>query len=275
VISIKVAYQGMRIVWDEWEDGYEANSMNPVQSTTKVWGDGNPFNGIAPGYSTDLIPAGGSIVLDNTMNAVPRNPATIRYDGKDKISSSGQLAVTQVSGEPTLMPVQAIKTNVTSTYDFGQSFTIPLGQDFNSRDFRYTALFIRASQNNTTVQIDKDNNGTFETTTVLNEGNSFLLNGGVLTGATVASDKPVGVELNAGGVDQYSIRNAPIFPATWYSHTYYTPVPTSDNAADNPKDSSVVMMYNSLNRPISINWYSGIPSSGVITIPAKSAVRFP
>ena len=246
IISIKVPYPGMKIYWDEWEDGYESNILNPTQSTTKVWGDGNPYNGIAPGYPNDIIPAGGSIILDNTMPANPRNPANFYYDGRDKIVSSGQIAVTQVSGEPTRMPVQAIKTNVTSTYDFGQSFTIPLGEDFNSQDFKYTALFIRASQDNTTVSIDKDNNGTLETTTVLNEGQCYLVNGGVLTGATVTSDKPIGVELNAGGVDQYSIRNAPIYPATWYSNTYYTPVPTSDNATDNPKDTSAVMFYNSL-----------------------------
>ncbi len=276
VISVKIPYPGMTLVWDEWEDGYEANPLNPTQSTTKVWGDGNPFNGIAPGYPSDVIPAGGSIsILDNTMNASPRNPAQIFYDGKDKVVSTGEIAMTQVAGEPTLMPVQAIKTNITSTFDYGQSFTIPLGENFPSRDFRYTALFIRASQNNTTVNIDKDNNGTFETTTILNEGESYLVNGGVMVGATVASDKPVGVELNAGGVDNYSVRNAPIFPATWYSNTYYSPVPTSDNATDNPKDTSVVMLYNSLNRSININWYSGIPSNGVITVPAKSAVRFP
>ena len=109
----------------------------------------------------------------------------------------------------------------------------------------------------------------------LNEGQTYFVDGGVITGATVTSDKPVGVELNAGGVDQYSIRNAPIFPATWYSNTYYTPVPTSDNAGDNPKDTSVVMFYNSLSRPININWYSGAPANGVINVPAKSAVRFP
>lgn len=275
IISIKVPYPGMKIYWDEWEDGYEANILSPTQSTTKVWGDGNPYNGIAPGYPNDIIPAGGSIILDNTMVANPRNPANIYYDGRDKIVSSGQIAVTQVSGEPTRMPVQAIKTNVTSTYDFGQSFTIPLGQNFNSQDFKYTALFIRASQDNTTVSIDKDNNGTLETTTVLNEGQCYFVNGGVLSGATVTSDKPVGVELNAGGVDQYSIRNAPIYPATWYSNTYYTPVPTSDNAGDNPKDTSVVMFYNSLNRPININWNSGVPANGVINVPAKSTVRFP
>jgi hypothetical protein len=275
IISIKIPYAGMTIVWDEWEDGYEANAMNPTQSTTKVWGDGNPYNGIAPGYPSDIIPANGNIILDNTMNANPRNPATIYYDGKDKITSNGQLAVTQVTGEPSIMSVQAIKTNVTSTYDFGQSFTIPLGQDFPSQDFKYTALFIRASQDNTVVSIDKDNNGTLETVVTLNEGQSYLVNGGVKTGATVTSTKPVGVELNSGGVDNYSIRNAPIYPATWYSNTYYTPVPTSDNAFDNPKDTSAVMFYNSLNRSININWSSGAPATGVITIPAKSAVRFP
>ena len=275
IISVKIPYPGMTIVWDEWEDGYEANALNPTQSTTKVWGDGNPFNGVAPGYGSDIIPAGGSIVLDNTMNANPRNPVNIYYDGKDKVVTSGQVALTQVSAEPSIMSVQSIKTNVTSTYDFGQSFTIPLGEDFPSRDFRYTALFIRAAENNTVISIDKDNNGTFETTATLQEGQSYLLDGGVLTGATVASTKPVGVELNAGGVDNYSIRNAPVFPATWYSNTYYTPVPTSDNAGDNPKDTSAVMFYNSLNRSININWYSGAPASGVIAVPAKSAVRFP
>ena len=275
IISLKMPYPGMTIVWDEWEDGYEENALNPTQSTTKVWGDGNPYNGIAPGYTDDIIPAGGSIVLDNTMPANPRVPANIFYDGRDKITSSGQISITQVSGEPTWLPVQSIKTNVTSVFNFGQSFTIPLGEDFPDQDFKYTALFIRASEDSTTVSIDKDNNGTFETTAILNEGQSLLVNGGVKVGATVTSDKPVGVELNSGGVDQYSIRNAPIYPATWYSNTYYTPVPTSDNAGDNPKDTSAVMFYNSLSRAIKINWTSGAPASGVINLPAKGVVRFP
>src|SRR6185503_5204541 len=66
-----------------------------------------------------------------------------------------------------------------------------------------------------------------------------------------------------------------IFPATWYSNVYYTPVPTSDVVTDVIKDTAVVMLYNSLNRTINVNWYSGAPASGVIAIPAKSAVRFP
>ncbi len=275
VISLTIPYPNMQIRWDEWEDGYEANTMNPTQTTTKVWGDGNPYNGVAPGYPNDIIPAGGSIVLDNTMPANPRVASSLFYDGKDKITSSGQIAVTQVCGEPTWMPVQAIKTNVTSTADFGRSFTVPLGENFNNQDFKYTALFIRAELDNTSVDIDKNNDGIFESTINLNQGNSYLVDGGVNYGATVTSNNPIGVELNSGGVDNFSIRNAPIYPATWYSNVYFTPVPTSDNAVNSPKDTSVVMLYNSLSRPLNITWNSGLPATGTINLPAKSAVRFP
>ncbi len=77
VISLTIPYPGMTIVWDHWEDGYEINPWDPLQTTTKVWGDGNPYNGIAPGYANDIIPAGGSIILDNTMPANPR--VSIKY----------------------------------------------------------------------------------------------------------------------------------------------------------------------------------------------------
>ena len=274
VISMKMPYPGMTIVWDHWEDGYEVNALDPLQTTTKVWGDGNPYNGIAPGYSSDIIPAGGSIVLDNTIPTNPRVATNIFYDGKDKITASGQLTVTQVSGEPSIMAVQCMKTNVSPTSDYGTSFTIPAGQNFPSQDFRYTSLFIRASQNNTTVSIDKDNNGTLETTATINEGQVMHINGSVLSGATVTATAPIGVELHFGGNDNYSSRDVPIFPASWYYHTYFSPVPTtgSSNAI---KDTAVVMLYNSLNRPITINWSSGIPTSGSVTLAAKSVVRFP
>lgn len=274
VISLKMPYPGMVVVWDQWEDGYEANPLNPTQSTTQVWGDGNPYNGIAPGYADDIIPASGSIVLDNTIPTNPRVAGNFFFDGRDKIYSSGQIAVTQVCGEPSNIGLQCMKTNVSSTAEYGTNFTIPVGQNFNSQDFRYTALFIRAQQNNTTVSIDKDNNGTFETNATLNEGEVLLVNGGVLSGASVAASAPVGVDLHFGGNDNYSSRDVPIFPASWYFSTYYSPVPTTGRATA-PHDSAVVMLYNNLNRALTINWSSGIPSSGTISLPAKTVVRFP
>jgi hypothetical protein len=274
VISLRAPYAGTTITWDQWEDGYEANILSPAQSTTLVWGDGNPYNGIVPGYPNDLIPGNGSIVLDNTIPTNPRVPANLFYDGRDKIYSSGQIAVTQVCGEPSIIGLQCMKTNVSSTVDYGLSFTIPVGQNFNSQDFRYSSLFIRAKENNTVINIDKDNNGTLETTATINEGEIYLVNGGVMSGATITASAPIGCDLHFGGNDNYSSRDVPIFPASWYSHTYYSPVPTT-GAATNPADTAVVMLYNSLNRSLSINWSSGIPSSGTISIPAKSVVRFP
>jgi hypothetical protein len=270
IISIKVPYPGMKLVYDHWEDGYEADADNPVQSTTQIWGDGNPYNGIAPGYSDDILPSGAAIVLDNTMPANPRVASSIFYDGKDKLVSSGAITVTQVTGEPSIIFVQCMKTNVTNSANFGKSFTIPVGQDFNSQDFAYAALFIRASENNTTLNIDKDNNGTFETTTTINEGQSYFVNGGVLSGAVITSSAPIGVDLHFGGIDGYSSREVPIFPATWYSDTYYTPVPTTQSP-----DSCAVLLYNSLNRSININWAFGSSSSGTISLPAKTVKRFP
>jgi hypothetical protein len=176
-----------------------------------------------------------------------------------------------------------MKTNVASfPTEFGKSFTIPVGQNFPSQDFKYTALFIRASEDNTTVNIDRDNNGTFETTFVLNQGNVKMVDStfapagvSVKTGATVTANKPIGVDVHWAGIDNYSSREVPIFPATWYSDTYYTPVPTTGPVGSNPMDTAVVMLYNSLNRPISINYTSGMPSSGIILLPAKTVVRFP
>ena len=270
IISLKMPYPKMTIVWDQWEDGYESNILSPQQSTTQVWGDGNPYNGIAPGYSNDIIPSGGSIVLDNTMPCNPRVQANVFYDGRDKVYSSGLITMTQVTGEPSRIGLQCMKTNISSTSDFGQSFTISSGENFNSQDFKYTALFIRAANNNTQVSIDKDNNNVFDTTVTLNEGESYLANGGVLSGASISSTMPVGVDLHFGGVDNYSSRQVPIFPATWYSNVYYTPVPTTKSP-----DSAVVMLCNSLSRPLTINWSSGIPSSGTVVIPAEGVVRFP
>ncbi|HEY8690185.1 MAG TPA: Ig-like domain-containing protein [Chitinophagaceae bacterium] len=273
IISLKMPYPNMVIVWDHWEDGYETDILNPTQSTTLVWGDGNPYNGIAPGYPNDIIPAGGSIVLDNTMPANPRVSANIFYDGKDKIFTSGQISVVQVMGEPSVIGLQCMKSNVSSTQDFGTSFTIPVGTNFPSQDFAYTALFIRAAQNNTIVNIDKDNNGTFETIDTLNEGQSITLPG-VFTGASVTSSAPIGLVLHFGGIDGYSSREVPIYPASWYSSIYYSPVPTTGSATA-IKDTNAVYLYNNLNRAITINWSSGIPSSGTINLPAKTVKRFP
>ena len=241
IISISIPYPGMKIVWDHWEDGYETDPLNPTQSTTQVWGDGNPYNGIAPGYPNDILPAGARIVLDNTMPVNPRVATNFFYDGKDKMVSTGQATVTQVCGEPSIIGLQCMKSNVSAVTNFGTFFTVPVGSNYGSQDFKYTALFVTASADSTIVNIDKDNNGTFETTATLNQGQSLFVNGGIFGGAMVTATQPIGVQLHFGGVDAYSSRDVTVYPAYWYGSTYYSPEPTTLAS-----DSNAVYLYNSL-----------------------------
>ena len=68
-ISIGVVEDGTIINYDHWEDGFEGNLTIPVQTTTEIWGDGDPSNGIAPGYTVDVLNASDIIILDNLVQS--------------------------------------------------------------------------------------------------------------------------------------------------------------------------------------------------------------
>ncbi len=276
IISLKCPYPGVVIFYDQWEDGYESNILDPQQTTTEVWGDGDIYNGVAPGYPTDIIPGGGSIILDNIFRANPRNTAQIYYDAKDKIFSTEDIAVSRISWNVSVRKEkQAYSTDVYDTQKFGTSFNIPIGSYTGSNyDFQYTALFVRAATNNTTVSIDKDNNGVVDTTVTLQEGDSYFQNGGVKAGAAVTSSSPVGVDVFFGdSVYCWNAKELNVLPASFYGDTYYTPVPTSQTAGN--YDSSVVMFYNPFSQAITINATTSLGSAGSFVIPARGIFRYP
>jgi uncharacterized repeat protein (TIGR01451 family) len=70
VVSAVATADGQRIYYDHWEDGLEADILNPTQPTTMILGDGNPANGDACAWTTspcanDTITAG----MDLTFNS--------------------------------------------------------------------------------------------------------------------------------------------------------------------------------------------------------------
>ena len=267
VTTIKSPYPGVVISYDHWEDGYESDILNPSQSTTLIWGDRNPNNGSAPGYFDDFIPAGGNIILDNNMLYNPRDPNIIAFDGKDKMHTTRDIALSKIAGDLDWLHVQAAKTDIYDINRFGTSFTIPFGQDLGN-EFQYASLFIRAATDNTNVNVDVNNNGLIDQSTTLNEGEVLFIDGGVLSGAKVTSTEPVGVDALFGGLDCFGTRQVTLLPASFYSSTYYAPVPTTL-----PSDPVAVYLNNSLNGSIDINWASS-SNSGVFTIPANSSYRF-
>lgn len=291
IVSISVPYPGSIVTYDHWEDGYEADIKNPTQTTTQIWGDGNIANGVAPGYPTDIIPAGGFITLDTSF-LWNRPTTTIVYDGKDKIFSTANISVSKVngdagsSGSTPLFNVQTVKTNVSDVTRFGSFFILPFGEnvtDGPTTVFNYTGLFVRAKDNGTIVQLDYDGNGTYDVTSpTLNEGEVWFYNGtgstpgaaadinkaiDIKAGARVNSNNPVGVDLVFGAIDSYGTRNIPVLPSQFYGSTYYSPVYSL--RADAP---AVAYFVNPTASPITINWTrsSGSPLTGSISVPANN-----
>ncbi|MCZ2392661.1 MAG: DUF11 domain-containing protein, partial [Chitinophagales bacterium] len=297
VTSIVVPYPGTVLIYDHWEDGYEANIKVPTQSTTRIWGDGDLSNGVAPGYPNDIIPAGAYIELDNTF---PWNRANsvLAFDGKDKVYSSFNVSITKVTGDggnysgTPLFNLQNVKTNVPDITKYGQLFVLPFGEDVtrggSSDVFKYTGLFVNASENGTVVELDLDGNGTTDfTSPTLNEGEVWFYNGvgstpgsssndvnktnDIKSGAKVKSNKDVGVNLVFGGIDYYGTRNIPVFPAQFYGSDYITPVYSGNSTAPayayfvNPSDSAITINYTRS---------SGAPLTGSISVAANGTNWF-
>ncbi len=295
IVSISVPYPKTILYYDHWEDGYEAELENPAQSTTLVWGDGNTANGTAPGYPTDVIPPGGVITIDNSFPWI-RPTSTVVFDGKDKIRSTANVSVVKVSGDnglngtTPLFNVQNVKTNVADTSRFGRFFVLPFGENVTAGPtsaFRYTGLFVRALEDNTTVQLDYNGDGASDVTSpVLNQGQVWFYNGtggtpgvnpgnvnqanDIKAGARVSADKNVGIDLVFGGIDTYGTRNIPVYPSQYYGSTYYSPVYSTDTTAP-------VYLYfvNPNSTPITINWArSTAPTTGSFTVPANNGISF-
>ena len=283
VISIKTPYPTIFIKYDHWEDGYEEDLTWPTQASTEIWGDGNLTNGIAPGYPDDILLAGSSVIIDNTFNyEPPRDPSMIVYDGKDKVVSSSDITISKINGDQPLFLYQAAKTTIYDTDRFGTSFTIPFGENFG-REFQYTALYIRASEDNTVVTVDVDADGIIDANdhyAILNEGEVFFVEGDpnyvnnvndIKSGTIVTASKKVGLDVLFGGLDCYGTRNVDLQPATFYSNTYYTPVPTRSSVAP-----AVIYFYNEHNYPLTINWQGNF-GMGAFQIQANSplGIRLP
>ncbi len=273
ITSITVPYPGTIITYDQWEDGYEADITTPLQSSTKVWGDGILTNGVAPGYPLDIIPPGGGLVLDNMFIYNPRNPANIYFDANDKIYSTGDIAVSKVTGDDAFFAVQAVKADVPDITRYGKSFTVGLGEITGVPYFSYASLFIAAANDGTVVNIDLDGNGTIDATQTINQGQTWFYEGDpvniatasdVKPGTIITASQPVGVDVLFGGKDRMGTRNINVLPSKFYGNTYYSPVPTVRN--DAPAE---VYFTNSLSTPITVNWQSGVPASGSVVIPAN------
>lgn len=252
VISIVITGNGTSICYDHWEDGYEVDLAKPKDASTQIWGDGNNSNGIPPGFANDPagLPSGAVISLRNQV-PLPRNPASILYDGRDRFGGTKALVSTRTAWATTPGTVLAGSVELPATMDYGTQFISPVGEDVNAASmFEYAGLFVMARDNGTSVTVDKDGPGSGSPiSVVLNRGESYQVNAGVKKGATVNSNKPVQAQLITGDIGaRYETDWFTLFPVDQWSSTYYSPVGT---AADG--DATFGFFYNPNGAPITIN----------------------
>jgi hypothetical protein len=236
------------VVYDHWEDGYESNIKAPTQSTTRIWGDGDLSNGVAPGFPSDLLDAGKAIILSNKLmsghnGTTTYNPnaaasdntlqATIDYDGKDKIFVGGNGALTKFAWG-SLGTVSVSGASVPTAAKWGTAFTVPIGINTSNKgnSVDIASLSIMAKDANTIIQIDRDANGSVDITDTLNEGETYYVDTrqgatviNVNQGATITSNKAVMVYLMTGRYNTvpYQGRTYSLNPNNQLSTCYYMP----------------------------------------------------
>lgn len=302
-LTITVNAAGTLVYYDHWEDGYEPNIDSSVQPSTEVWGDGNPANGSAPGFVSDILAAGDVIRLYNQLDSRTLQ-VVLDYDGRDKIGATKSIAVSRTgwsTGPETLM---AGAIEVFSTGIWGTDYRAPVGEnipDSTSNDqFDYVALVISAGEGGAAVKVDLNGDDDFSDTgdipdtnpLVLAEGESYLVDGGVLLGCHVVSfdpanpanpGNPVQVVLLAGDEgSNYETRDSSLLPTTAWSTSYYTPVSTATSVSwtgwsDPFTPQTVVWLYNPNSVAITVNTErrigTGAISLGSVSVPSRSYAK--
>lgn len=281
-ISIAVNRPNTIIYYDQWEDGYEDDLTVPAQTSTQVWGDGNPANGAPPGIPGDILNADAVIILDNPIN-LPRNPNQLLFDGGDILTSvNGSIAVSMMAANANASGI--LYTDAWELYPtqrWGTEYRMPIGENLagagaNQRGgFDVVGAHVQAILNNTVVDIDWDGNGTTDQTTILNQGGTFSLFGNegvapaansILVGARITASKPVQVQTVATNpVSRYEMRGFTLVPFDQWTNDYLAPRSSDGD----------IWIYNPHNTALAVTAETVGGVMTPLTVPANSTIKFP
>ena len=328
VTDFVVRVDGTIIVIDHREDGYELADLESIaagtgtasSATTRVFGDGDLSNGAAPGVTTnadDRLVAGQVVVFEESVTVSAAGLAEIEVigqpaaggglrttdgiDGGDRIFATETINVTRAQWAGTFVPPTSGESGTLFAGAFelfplsqwGQSFTLPVGENSGAPEFEWTGVTIMAANDSTLVSIDVNGDGDFtdpgDVSTTLNRGQSFEVLGnnddggqtgqGLFQGARIITSDIVQVNVISGQeCSNYAARWFTLFPDALLGNNYYEPVSTPAGAE------TQIYLYNPANRAITINYETSagmqtpisVPARGVATqiIPSDSGARF-
>lgn len=272
-ISMVVGTDSTVLYYDHWEDGFEENITAPMQTTSQVWGDGDVDNGFPPGFPDDLLNAGDVVRLESTID-VTRNSVVIEYDGRDKVATTYPIAMTRAMYAVNPGEVLAEAMGAFDIGSHGTLYRAPVGvgtgtgYGTNSM-FSYTAFYVMADYDFTRIDLDKDNDGSFEETVYLDEGEAYFVNGGIMAGATVKGSQPFQCHLVTGDVgSSYEMRWFELWPDSQWGTDYFTPVGSRTNLTGGSVP-SLVYLFNPNAETITVTYVTAT-NTGSFTVPPNS-----
>lgn len=321
VTDFVVRVEGTVIVIDHHEDGYESDiegiidevsPVTPDSLTTRIYGDGILSNGAAPGVTTDAGDAliQGQVVVFEERITVATQLNDIEIDGQpitgggtrtqdgldggDRVFASDTINVTRsqwADGPGTLL---AGAFELFPISQWGDSFTLPVGEDSNATEFEWTGLTIMAANDGTEVSVDANADGDFNDVgdvdaVTIGRGETIQVRGrndeggettgGLNQGARVFSSDIVQVNTISGQeCTIYSSRWFTLFPDALLGNNYYEPVSTGVG------NDTVIYLYNPSPTSIVINYETaaGVQPSIIVlagevfrqVMPDDSGARF-
>ncbi|MEW6486233.1 MAG: hypothetical protein AB1423_16780, partial [Pseudomonadota bacterium] len=328
-----------RIYIDHWEDGYEFDPDDPVDTADEVCpvqNTGSFLNLISqdvPSVLAERTGLGGDCLNIATPCATPITANGCYYDGKDLIFVAGGSATltrtvmpeqvcndvngdgncvagtdTNIQPNPATLgdgqaaTVQALAWEVYPVRPQLTTYIMPFGEDLYALgmlDFDHVLALVQATEDNTSVQVDFDADGTYDavdanldgdcndagdgTIITLDMGETLLLsrnsdgNGGAGCGSATALNTKTFIQGtstlqvnyisgNAGYL--YDIRGYAAFPRGFWDNEYYAPV--DSGAVGHDTD---IYIHNPWGASITID-YQNSTGSGSLTVPANSTVSF-
>ncbi len=303
-VDVTAWSSSVRLYYDHWENGY---TLDPVTLTgadevydltvgqtlsflsltvprPRTGADGNTYVGAA-GNCTAQAPPG---------TPVSRTTPDYCYDGRDRfvtvgggttVTRGGWLAATgihaAVGEEVYPLAPQLIK------------YILPFGEDATRIDYERVVVVIQATEDDTTIQIDFNADGTFDsfntedgyrttrvdptnaTSLTLQRGQTYVLDrdsdgiGGTLNrGVVILGSKTLQVEYFYGDYGStYNTRAVAAYPRGFWGNEYYAPV---DGA---PGFNTDVTLYNPEATTITIDWQT-TASSGTFTMAPNETAFF-
>lgn len=304
-VDVTAWSNSVRLYYDHWENGYGLNpdtltgadevyELTVGQTLTflsaavprpRTDGTGNGYIG-TNGNCTNQPPPGTPISRTTTNFCYDGRDRFVTVGGATTVTRGGWLAATDIHaavGEEVYpLAPQLIK------------YVLPFGEDAVRVDYERVVAVIQATENDTTIRIDFNGDGTYDsfntengyrtqrvdptdaTTLTLQRGESYVLDrdsdgiGGTLPrGVVILGDKTLQVEYFYGDYGStYNTRAVAAYPRGFWGDEYYAPVDGSTGGYDTD-----VTLYNPNASAITISWETTV-GSGSFTLAANETAFF-